>query len=166
MIYYVVRPPTSAAARPGVGHGCLEHRSSLGGAAALPTVIPLRDSHPRRYHQPRRRTPHELTPSIGRSIVRCLLNGELGSRICFKAFVRNRRTAADRATVATVFDPLEGPIKRSESISQARGHRVVDALLCEWRRWICRIAFGLMIIRPGCTEIGQQLLYLRTLRIQ
>jgi hypothetical protein len=101
-----------------------------------------------------------------RSIVRRLLNGELGRRICFQAFVRDGRTAADRATVAAVFDPLEGAIKRSESISQARGHRVVDALLCEWRRWICRIAFGLMIIRPGCTEIGQQLLYLRTLRIQ
>ena len=103
---------------------------------------------------------------MGRLIIGRLLNGELGRRICFKAFVRDGRTAADRATVAAVFHPQEGPIKRSESVPQARGHGVVDALLCEWGRWISRIAFGLMIIRACCAEIGQQLLYLRTLRIQ
>jgi hypothetical protein len=167
MIYYVVRGvPTSAAAGLGVGHGCLEHRNSLGGAAALPTVIPVRNSHPRRDHQSRRRTLHELTPSIGRLIVGRLLNRELCSRICFKAFVWDGRTAADRATVAAVFDPLEGTINRNESVAQARGYGVVDALLYQWRRWISRIAFGLVIIGACCAEIGQQLLYLRTLRIQ
>ena len=107
-----------------------------------------------------------MTPSIGRSIVGRLLNGELRRRICFKAFVRDRRTTAGRATVAAVVDPLKGPIKRSESVPQAGGNRVVDALLCQWRRRISRIAFGLMIIRACCAEIGQQLLYLRTLRVQ
>jgi hypothetical protein len=103
---------------------------------------------------------------MGRLIVGRLLNREFGRRICFKAFVRNGCTAADRATVAAVFDPLEGAIKRSESVPQARGYGVVDTLLCQWRRRISRIAFGLMIIRAGRAEIGQQLLYLRTLRIQ
>ena len=114
----------------------------------------------------RRRTHHELTPSMARLIGGSLLNRELGGRICFKAFVRDGCTAADRASVAAVFDPLEGPIKRSESVPQARRYGVIDALLCQWRRRISRIAFGLMIIRPGHAEIGQQLLYPRALRIQ
>ena len=102
---------------------------------------------------------------MARLIVGSLLNRQLGGRICFKAFVRDGRTAADRASVAAVFDPLEGPIKRSESVPQASRYGVIDALLCQWRRRISRIAFGLMIIRSGHAEIGQQLLYLRTLRI-
>jgi hypothetical protein len=103
---------------------------------------------------------------MSRLIVGRLLNSELSGRICFKAFVRNGRTAADRATVAAVFDPLEGSIKRSKSVPQAGGYGVVDALLCQRGRRISRIAFGLMIIRPGRAEIGQQLPYLRTLCIQ
>jgi hypothetical protein len=103
---------------------------------------------------------------MGRSIVGRLLNCELGGRICFKAFFRDGCTAADRASVATVFDPLEGAIKRSESVPQARGYSVVDTLLCQWRGRISRIAFGLMIIGTCCADIGQQLLYLRTLRVQ
>jgi len=103
---------------------------------------------------------------MGRLIVGRLLNGELGGRICFKAFARDGRAAADRATVAAVVDSLEGPIKRSKSVPQARGYGVVDALLCQWGRRIRRIAFGLMIIGACCAEIGQQLPHLRTLRIQ
>jgi hypothetical protein len=103
---------------------------------------------------------------MGRSIIGRLLNCELGGRICFKAFVWDGCTASDGATVATVFDPLEGAIKRSESVPQARGYGVVDTLLCQWGRRISRIAFGLMIIDACRAEIGQQLLYLRTLHIQ
>ena len=58
-----------------------------------------------------------------------LLDGELGRRICLQASVRDGRAAADRATVATVFDPLEGPIEGREPFSQAGSHGVVDALL-------------------------------------
>ena len=94
-----------------------------------------------------------------------LLDGELGRRVCLKAFVRNGRTAADRAAVSAVFDPLQSPVERRESVPQAGGHGVVDTLLCQWLRRISRIAFGLMVICPGLAEIGQQLLHLHTLRV-
>jgi hypothetical protein len=59
-----------------------------------------------------------------------LLDGELSRRVCLKAFVRDGCAAADRPTVAAVFNPLECPIKRCEPVPQAGGHGVVDALLC------------------------------------
>jgi hypothetical protein len=49
---------------PSIGHGRFQHRDPLSGAAALPAVIHLRNGDPRRDHQPRRRTSHELTPFI------------------------------------------------------------------------------------------------------
>jgi hypothetical protein len=103
--------------------------------------------------------------SVRRWIVGGLLDGELGRRVCLQAFVRDGRAAADRAAVAAVFDPLESPIERGESVPQAGGHGVVDALLCQWLRRISRIAFSLMVICPGLAEIGQQLLHLRALRV-
>lgn len=95
-----------------------------------------------------------------------LLDGELGRRVCLKAFVRNGRTAADRAAVSAVFDPLQSPVERRESVPQAGGHGVVDALLCQWLRRIGRIALGVMVICPSRAEIAQQLLHLRTFRVQ
>jgi hypothetical protein len=94
-----------------------------------------------------------------------LLDGELGRRICLKAFVRDRQTAADRPAVTAVFDPLEGTIERREPIPQTTSHRVVDTLLRQWLRWIGRIAFSVMIICPSRAEIGKQPLYMRTLRV-
>jgi hypothetical protein len=99
-------------------------------------------------------------------IIGGLLDSELRGRVRLEAFVRDRRTAADRATVAAVFDPLESTIKRRESVTQAGGHGIVDALLCQWRRGIRRIAFRLMIICSLCAEIGQQLLHPSMLRLQ
>jgi hypothetical protein len=95
-----------------------------------------------------------------------LLDSELGRRVCLKAFIRDGYTAPDRAAVATVFDPLESPSERREPPPQTGGNSVVDALLRQRLRRIRRIAFGLMIIRTGRSEIGQQLLNLRTFRVQ
>jgi hypothetical protein len=94
-----------------------------------------------------------------------LLDGELGRRICLEAFVRDRQTATDRAAVTAVFDPVESPIERREPVPQTGSQGVVDALLCQWLRRIGRIAFGVMVICPGCAEIGQQLLHMSTLRV-
>jgi hypothetical protein len=99
-------------------------------------------------------------------IIGGLLDSELGSRVRLEALVRDRRTTADRATVAAVFDPLESTIKSREPVPQAGGHGIVNALLCQWRRGIRRIAFRLMIIRAVCAEIGQQLLHPGTLCVQ
>jgi hypothetical protein len=95
-----------------------------------------------------------------------LLDGELGRRVCLKALVRDRNTAADRPTVAAVFYPLECPIECREPVSQSGGHGVVDTLLCQRLSRIRRIALSLMIICPVCAELGEQLLHLRTLRVQ
>ena len=78
---------------------------------------------------------HQPDSFAGRLPVRCLisgrlLHGELSRRVCLEAFVRDGSTAADRATVAPVIDPLEGPIERREPVPLAGSHRVVDALLC------------------------------------
>jgi hypothetical protein len=99
-------------------------------------------------------------------IVGGFLDGELSRRVCLQAFIRDGRTAADRATVAAVFDPLESPIERREPVPQAGGHGVVDALFSQWLRRIRRIAFGHMVSCPRRAEIGQQPLHLRTLRLQ
>ena len=45
-----------------------------------------------------------------RSLIGGFLDGELGRRVCLKAFVRDGRTAADGPTVAAVLDPAESPI--------------------------------------------------------
>jgi hypothetical protein len=95
-----------------------------------------------------------------------LLDGELGRRVCLKALVRDGCAAADRPTVAAVFDSLECPIERRETVPQAGGHSVVDALLCQRLSRIRRIALSLMIICPVRAELGEQLLHLRTLRVQ
>jgi hypothetical protein len=104
--------------------------------------------------------------SIRRLSVGGFLDGELGRRVCLKACIRDGYTAADRAAVATVFDPLESPIERREPGPETGGHSVVDALLRQRLRRIRRIAFGLMVICTNRAEIGQQLLNLRTLRVQ
>jgi hypothetical protein len=104
--------------------------------------------------------------SIRRLIVGGLLDSQLGRRVCLKAFIRDGYTAADRPAVATVFDPLESPIEHREPVPQTGGHSIVDALLRQRLRRIRRIAFGLMVICTSRAEIGQQLLNLRTLRVQ
>jgi hypothetical protein len=104
--------------------------------------------------------------SIRRLIVGGLLDRELGRRVGLKAFIRDGYTATDGAAVATVFEPLESPIERREPVPETGGHSVVDALLRQWLRRIRRIAFGLMVICTSRAEIGQQLLNLRTLRVQ
>jgi hypothetical protein len=102
----------------------------------------------------------------GRLISGRLLDSEFGCRICFKAFIRNARTTAYRVTVAAVFDSLQSAIERREPVPQAGRHGVVDPLLSQWLRRISRIAFGLVIICPVHTEIGQQLLHSRSLGVQ
>jgi hypothetical protein len=115
---------------------------------------------------PRRRNSLASRLSARRLIVGGLLDSELGCRVRLQAFVGNGRAAADRATVAAVFDPLEGPIERRESVPQAGGHGVVDSLLCQGLRGISRLTFCLMVISPRLAEIGQQLLHPRTLCVQ
>jgi hypothetical protein len=137
---------------------------------SLPIIGLWRVVHPTdlRMHCPRhpRLLDRSHPLSIRRLIVGGFLDGELGRRVCLKACIRDGYTAADRAAVATVFDPLESPIERREPGPETGGHSVVDALLRQRLRRIRRIAFGLMVICTNRAEIGQQLLNLRTLRVQ
>ena len=101
------------------------------------------------------------------SMVGGLLDGELGHWVCLQAFIRDGHTAADRATIAAVFDLFQSPIERREPIPQAGGlrHRRRPVLPVA-APWIRRIAFGHMVICSSRAEIGQQPLHLRTLRLQ
>jgi hypothetical protein len=77
---------------------------------------------------------HQPDSFAGRLPVRCLisgrlLHGELSRRVCLQAFVGDGSTAADRGIVASVFDPLEGPIERREPVPQAGSYRVVAVVL-------------------------------------
>ncbi len=45
--------------------------------------------------------------------------GELSRRVCLKPFIRDGRTAADRATVAAVVNPLKSPIERGDPMPAA-----------------------------------------------